>query len=118
MGINLGRLGGTIVCSITDLTYCTPEGFILIVCEQTLGIMVACVPTLGPIFFPRNHSGSLRRNNGRLYPGVLHTEVKPKMKSRYIIPNGDDDAELLALEHSRSVFPAKSQKHHQGGEEM
>ena len=60
-GFNIGRLGELVICPVADITYCAPIGFILMVCEQTVGIMVACVPTLGPVFFPNRYQGKKLR---------------------------------------------------------
>lgn len=105
MGINLARLATTASCSITDLTYCTPAGFILGTSEETVGVMVACVPTLGPIFFPRSHEGSHRRDDYRSQTAVLRNETRTNTKSRYTTASGDDDAELLTLSHTTSPLP-------------
>ncbi|KAL8902134.1 MAG: hypothetical protein Q9207_004866 [Kuettlingeria erythrocarpa] len=50
--INLGRLVQTILCDEADVTYCLEASAMLIVGELSSGILVACVPTLGPVCFP------------------------------------------------------------------
>ncbi|PKY07952.1 hypothetical protein P168DRAFT_314083 [Aspergillus campestris IBT 28561] len=49
--VNLGRLIQTSICSSADLTYCAIDSSILVTAEMSSGILVACVPTLGPILF-------------------------------------------------------------------
>jgi hypothetical protein len=51
-GINLGRLIQTIQCNEEDFTYCFIGSSMIVVGEMSTGILVACVPTLGPVFFP------------------------------------------------------------------
>ena len=109
-GFNVGRLGEALICSIDDLTYCAPIDFILLLCEQTVGIMVACVPTLGPIFFPAKHSryiSYVSRKIPRSGDG-LQTD-----RSRSLVGGGgntntvpkDDDAELLVLNNANTATP-------------
>ncbi|KAL6720639.1 ATP-dependent RNA helicase [Lecanora helva] len=52
-GINLGRLIQNIECNPLDFTYCTMGSAMFIIGEMATGILVACVPTLGPVIFPR-----------------------------------------------------------------
>ncbi|KAL3429834.1 hypothetical protein BDV09DRAFT_179595 [Aspergillus tetrazonus] len=51
-GINLARIIEVLVCDLADFTYCTANAMILTVAEPAVGIIVVCVPTLGPIIFP------------------------------------------------------------------
>lgn len=51
-GINLGRLVQTLQCDEKDFTYCLRGSSMLCVGEMSSGILVACVPSLGPVFFP------------------------------------------------------------------
>ncbi|KAJ5870229.1 hypothetical protein N7455_005170 [Penicillium solitum] len=50
-GINLGRIIQTKLCPADDLIYCLRDSSIFIMAEMTAGILVACVPTFGPLFF-------------------------------------------------------------------
>ena len=50
-GVNLGRLIWTVRCPEPDTTFCLLNSTIFILSEITLGIVVASVPTLGPIYF-------------------------------------------------------------------
>lgn len=49
--INLGRLVHSITCDEEDITYCMQSSILFILGELCAGILVACVPTLGPVFF-------------------------------------------------------------------
>ncbi|KAI4219074.1 MAG: hypothetical protein L6R36_008579 [Xanthoria steineri] len=51
-GINLGRLIQSIICNEADATYCFEDSALLVMGEMSSGILVACVPTMGPVFFP------------------------------------------------------------------
>lgn len=50
-------------CDLADFTYCTRDSAILTVAEMAVGVVVACIPTLGPIFFPHRRDGSAARKN-------------------------------------------------------
>ncbi|KAJ5607776.1 hypothetical protein N7537_004395 [Penicillium hordei] len=50
-GINLGRIIQTKLCPADDLIYCLRDSSIFIMAEMTAGILVACVPTFGPLLF-------------------------------------------------------------------
>lgn len=50
--INLARIIQVLRCSLSDFTYCTADSAILTVAEMAVGIIVACVPMLGPVIFP------------------------------------------------------------------
>ena len=50
-GINAARLGRTVTCKDEDFTYCVMVPVMLCVAEMAVGITVACVPVLGPLFF-------------------------------------------------------------------
>ncbi|OQE00555.1 hypothetical protein PENVUL_c050G08103 [Penicillium vulpinum] len=50
-GINLGRIIQTKLCPADDLVYCLRDSSIFIMAEMTAGILVACVPTFGPLLF-------------------------------------------------------------------
>ena len=60
-GINLGRIFKVLDCSLEDFTYCTRDSAILTVAEMAVGIIVACIPTLGPVFFPRRFVSSSKK---------------------------------------------------------
>ncbi|KAB8294167.1 hypothetical protein EYC80_009607 [Monilinia laxa] len=51
-GLNLGRLIQTLRCDQANFTYCVLPAYMIVVGEMSVGIMVACVPTFGPVFFP------------------------------------------------------------------
>ncbi|KAJ5176254.1 uncharacterized protein N7482_002131 [Penicillium canariense] len=50
--INLARIVQVKRCPLLDFTYCTADSSILTVAEMAVGIIVACVPMLGPVVFP------------------------------------------------------------------
>ena len=52
MGINVGRIVQPIVGSFNDFTFSTPDAAILVGSEFVTGVLVACIPTLGPVFSP------------------------------------------------------------------
>jgi hypothetical protein len=64
--INLGRLIQTFKCPPNvDFSYCAMDSSILVLAEMTGGILLACVPTFGPLFFPdRKNVSSNRYQNG------------------------------------------------------
>jgi hypothetical protein len=64
--INLGRLVQTFKCPPNvDFSYCAMDSSILVLAEMTGGILLACVPTFGPLFFPdRKNASSNRNQNG------------------------------------------------------
>ncbi|KAI1378866.1 hypothetical protein F4677DRAFT_412270 [Hypoxylon crocopeplum] len=49
-GVNLGRLIWTLRCRESDTTFCLLNSTIFILSEISLGLVVASVPTLGPIY--------------------------------------------------------------------
>ncbi|KAI2616625.1 hypothetical protein GGR54DRAFT_609980 [Hypoxylon sp. NC1633] len=49
-GVNLGRLIWTLKCPESDTTFCLLNSTIFILSEIALGLVVASVPTLGPIY--------------------------------------------------------------------
>ncbi|OQE42300.1 hypothetical protein PENCOP_c004G00793 [Penicillium coprophilum] len=59
-GINLGRIIQTKLCPADDLVYCLRDASIFIMAEMTAGILVACVPTFGPLMFRRRNVYSAR----------------------------------------------------------
>ena len=59
-GINLGRLIWTIQCNAGDFTYCLLGSSMLVVGEMSTGVIVACVPTLGPVFSPSRFEPSAK----------------------------------------------------------
>ncbi|KAF3389061.1 hypothetical protein F1880_003176 [Penicillium rolfsii] len=50
--INLARIIQVLRCNLQDFTYCTADAAILTVAEMAVGIIVSCVPMLGPVIFP------------------------------------------------------------------
>lgn len=50
--INLARIIQVLRCSLNDFAYCTADAAILTVAEMAVGIIVSCVPMLGPVIFP------------------------------------------------------------------
>jgi hypothetical protein len=49
--INLTRIILVLNCNVvSDFTYCTLDSAILTVAEMAVGVMVACVPKMGPVF--------------------------------------------------------------------
>ncbi len=63
--MNLGRLVQNILCDSADVTYCFEASAMLIVGELASGILVACMPTLGPVCFP-NRFGPKNQAAARL----------------------------------------------------
>ncbi|TGO47636.1 hypothetical protein BCON_0269g00020 [Botryotinia convoluta] len=59
-GLNLGRLLQTLRCDQANFTHCVLPAYMIVVGEMSVGIMVACVPTFGPVFFPSR----LKTNTG------------------------------------------------------
>ncbi|KAJ5502596.1 hypothetical protein N7463_005470 [Penicillium fimorum] len=59
-GINLGRIIQTKLCPADDLIYCLRDSSIFIMAEMTAGILVACVPTFGPLLFRGRNARSAR----------------------------------------------------------
>lgn len=58
-GVNLARMITSIKCPVTpDFSYCGLNSAILITAEMSGGIIVACVPTFGAIFFSKSASRS------------------------------------------------------------
>ncbi|ORX94171.1 hypothetical protein BCR34DRAFT_550470 [Clohesyomyces aquaticus] len=53
--MNLGRIIQVKRCDIKDFTYCTHTAILLTVPEMAVGIIVACVPLLGPLIFPSRY---------------------------------------------------------------
>lgn len=54
---NLGRLIQTLRChTASDATFCILNSSILVLAEFSSGVLVACLPTLGPLFARRNRS--------------------------------------------------------------
>jgi hypothetical protein len=53
-GINMGRIIQTKMCPVSDLIYCLRDSSMFIEAEMTAGILVACVPTFGPLIFRRS----------------------------------------------------------------
>lgn len=56
--MNLGRLIQTIKCPSDDTTYCLLESTLLVTAEISGGILVACVPTLGPLLSRKKEASS------------------------------------------------------------
>jgi len=68
-----------VTCSLQDFTYCTRDSAILTVAEMAVGIIVACVPTFGPIFSPRRFASSARNQytskNGDTLGSGTHVQL-------------------------------------------
>ncbi|KAF2875737.1 hypothetical protein BDV95DRAFT_603142 [Massariosphaeria phaeospora] len=96
-GINLGRLIDTVTCPARpDFSYCGLDSSILITAEMSGGILVACVPTFGVIFFANRGNRS-----GKSYPkdGTGTIGSKPiKMKRS---PGATLDSNLFSKTESR-----------------
>ena len=54
-GINGGRIAQTVLSNQLDLTYVTVDASILAAAEASIGLVVVCAPTLGPIFAPSRY---------------------------------------------------------------
>ena len=61
-GINLARLIQTSTCDEKDISYCLLASSMILVGEMSMGIVVACIPTLGPILNPSRFSPSSKGN--------------------------------------------------------
>lgn len=58
-GINLARLIQTVKCKETDFSYCVLASSILCAAEMSTGVIVSCIPTLGPVLF-RDRQGQTK----------------------------------------------------------
>ena len=72
-GFNIGRIIAT-KFPVEDFTYFAPWGIIFSMGEILTGIMVACVPTLGPVFFPQRYKR--RATSGRPIVGQTKSTTK------------------------------------------
>ena len=57
-GLNLGRLLQTIRCDQVNFTQCVLPAYMIVTGEMAVGILVTCVPTFGPVFFPGRHESN------------------------------------------------------------
>ena len=51
----------TLVCDSADFTYCALESSLIVTGEMATGIMVACIPVLGPVFFPNRRASHSKK---------------------------------------------------------
>ncbi|KAI0397480.1 hypothetical protein F5Y17DRAFT_374007 [Xylariaceae sp. FL0594] len=100
--INLGRLIQTLICPLADATYCVSQSSFLIIGEISGGILVACVPTLGPLVFSHRRGKSTgpytpeqRTPGGRIIRTIGQISLRPKGYAQ------SDDTTLLET-NSRS----------------
>jgi hypothetical protein len=63
-GLNLARLLQTLRCDQKNFTFCVLPAYMIVVGEMSVGVIVACVPTFGPVFFPSR----VRKNTGYRKP--------------------------------------------------
>ncbi|KAJ5115374.1 hypothetical protein NUU61_001133 [Penicillium alfredii] len=77
-GINLGRIISTKLCPTNDIIYCARDSSIFVIAEMTAGILVACVPTLGPLFFRRAKVPSARPHG---LPTIGSARVRPTRRA-------------------------------------
>jgi hypothetical protein len=74
-GINLGRIIQTKLCPTDDIIYCARDSSIFVIAEMTAGILVACVPTLGPLIFRGRHVQSARPHD---LPTIGSARIRPR----------------------------------------
>ncbi|OQD83699.1 hypothetical protein PENANT_c015G05251 [Penicillium antarcticum] len=74
-GINLGRIIQTKLCPTDDIIYCARDSSIFVIAEMTAGILVACVPTLGPLMFRGRHVPSARPHD---LPTIGSARTRPR----------------------------------------
>jgi hypothetical protein len=83
-GINLGRLVQTFKCSPdVDFSYCAMDSSILVLGEMTGGILLACVPTYGPLFFPDRKNKSQDRNQNA-ESSLVTIGSKPTRRKKFL----------------------------------
>lgn len=58
--MKLARLVHDIRCDAVNFTYCQFQSSMIVIGEMSVGIVVACVPTFGPVFFPKR----IQKNTG------------------------------------------------------
>lgn len=104
-GVNLARVINTAECNLDDFTYCSLSVAILSVAEMACGILVACVPTLGPLL-SSNRSDSRRRsrNYDNEDPSASLKCVGRKNKPT-VEPDTDNNELELEDSHSHAVSP-------------
>lgn len=103
-GINLARIVQTKMCPSHDPIYCVRDSSILIMAEMTAGILVACVPTFGPLIFRRAHIST--RPHDR--PTIGSVRIRPRRLSK-------SDSLLSTVERSHDV-PERSNGWNRGPE--
>lgn len=106
---SIARIVITFLCSSESITSsCALDKSITVIMEMNFGILVACVPTLGPIFFSRkatipsnaNSQGQQTIGSGRTRPkpGRLARTFDSSLFSRHEDESGDIDLrEALAI---------------------
>ncbi|PLB50872.1 hypothetical protein P170DRAFT_406305 [Aspergillus steynii IBT 23096] len=65
-GINIGRIIQTKLCDHGNTTYCALDASILIAAEISSGILVSCVPTLGPVLFRNRTRAYIERSSRKV----------------------------------------------------
>ncbi|KAL9119007.1 MAG: hypothetical protein Q9187_004441 [Circinaria calcarea] len=111
-GVNIGRIVQTAVSNQQDFTYVAVDASILAAAEASIGLIVVCAPTLGPIIAPSRYGDSADSDRRRLkrkpYTGFSKQTtigsngrigVFRHDKSRHLSaqrPAGKDDFEMLA----------------------
>lgn len=70
-GVNLGRLIRTIQCpTSSDMSFCILDSSILVMAELTSGILVASVPTLGPLLRGRANKSTYENDTPEQRGGI------------------------------------------------
>lgn len=107
-GINLGRIIQLLQCNEKGFTYCFLESAMIYIGEMSAGILVACVPTLGPVFFPSRFGPSAKARhqykhtrraplpNGSSGRNPLRGPVSGASDERPFATLEEDDVELTA----------------------
>ncbi|KAL9132936.1 MAG: hypothetical protein Q9175_005892, partial [Cornicularia normoerica] len=108
-GINLGRIILIVQCHEKGFTYCfLGSAAMIYIGEMSTGILVACVPTLGPVFFPSRFGPSAKARhqykhtrrtplpNGSSGRNPLRGPVSGASDERPFATLEEDDVELKA----------------------
>jgi hypothetical protein len=79
-------------CNLLDYTFCTANKSILTVAEMAVGITAACVPMLGPVFFPERR----RRFTKTYCPASNHIMWQDSRSKRNLRgPDGDRSTDMV-----------------------
>ncbi|KAL1970675.1 hypothetical protein VTN77DRAFT_4319 [Rasamsonia byssochlamydoides] len=108
-GINLARIIKVLDCSLLDFTYCTADSAILTVAEMAVGIVVACVPTLGPVFYPHRHGSRNRYYKASdLEASTDHVRLRNYQNQFFARSDRDTNVEPVAAGNITPPLPVKA----------